>query len=179
MRRIVVGLARQLAERGIGSHIGDLPGSGESLVETGNIVLQDWHDAVAALTKQVSERTGRLPHLASLRGGALIDLQASGASWWRFAPASGSELMRAMRRTQRFSASTDEGYGGYRIAPGLEQALDNAVVSPPEGPCRESSVLIEGTPIWRRAEPDDDSNLVSCLAADLVGWIEACEASSS
>ena len=34
---------------------------------------------------------------------------------------------------------------------------------------------VPGTPLWRRAEPDNDPALAAILADDIADWIAACE----
>ena len=73
-RATVVAMARGLAARGIGAWIIDLPGTGESVRAIDGVRLADWRDAVAAAAARIGS-----PHVASLRGGALIDDAAAGA----------------------------------------------------------------------------------------------------
>ena len=94
LRHTVIGLGRALAARGLGCFIPDLPGSGESPIVLDNVTFQDWRDAVADSARWLAETSGCLPHIAAIRSGALLDDAATGASWWRFAPVDGSDLLR-------------------------------------------------------------------------------------
>jgi len=44
-----------------------------------------------------------------------------------------------------------------------------------EGDPRPADVHFAGTPLWRRAEPDNDRSLAALLADDIADWIQACE----
>ncbi len=99
LRHTVVGIARKLAERGIGCTIPDLPGCGESLLDIGEASLSVWRNAVSDLVASTAALTGGKPHIAALRGGTLIDDIAGTASSMRF---------RAPRR-QRAASSLPSG----------------------------------------------------------------------
>ncbi|MBC7986072.1 MAG: hypothetical protein H7X93_05300, partial [Sphingomonadaceae bacterium] len=140
MRRLIGDVMRALAAQGVGSHLPDLPGTGESdrrIEETG---WEDWLAAVPA-----AARFAGATHVASLRGGALVD-HGAGLPLWRFQPAEGAALLRDMTRAR---ALTDPGFdeaakqalfeagptelGGYRVPPGLARALNEARPAVVEG----------------------------------------------
>jgi hypothetical protein len=173
LRRTLIELARTLARKGIGSFIPDLPGTGESPVALNDVTFADWRDAVADASRWMGEMSGKAPHIAALRGGALIDDVAVGASRWRFAPVTGADLLRPMRRAA--SLIGEEGsLASYPISSqmlaGIEQATPRAVA----GPLRECQIQSGGAPLWRRAEPGEDLHLVAALADDIAHWIETC-----
>ena len=68
VRRVLASAMRSLTERGVGSALIDLPGCNESLVRLEEQDLAIWRAAVLACAEQLGAT-----HIASLRGGALID----------------------------------------------------------------------------------------------------------
>lgn len=177
LRRTMVGLARALGGRGIGAVIADIPGCGESLLALDEVAVADWYEAIARISDHLTAEYGWPPHLASIRGGALLDHTAKAASWWRFAPVSGHDLLRPMRQAQRLGGTDEiERLAGYPISPAMIVDLEAAVPQSPAGPVRESPVAMTGTPLWRLAEPAEDSALVDGLTSDLVEWIRTCAA---
>jgi hypothetical protein len=176
LRRTIVTLARSLARRDIGSLIPDLPGCGESMLDIGDVTFADWESAIGDVSNFLTDETGRKPHIASMRGGALLDRAADGASWWRFAPATGADILRPMHRAQQLSGAEGEALAGYAIPPAMIREIERAVPEPPTGPLRECAVTTPGTPLWRRAEPGEDLALVEAMADDLADWVKTCAA---
>jgi len=173
----MIGLARALGNREIGAVIGDLPGCGESLLGLDEVTIEDWREAIFRLGKDLTKDYGSPPHVASIRGGALIDHAATASSWWRFACASGQDLLRPLLRTQRISgAGNGNLFAGYPTSSRLIKELETATPEDVAGPFRECSVPVIGTPLWRRAEPDEDAALTGALADDLAQWIRTCAA---
>ncbi len=173
-----------LAERGIGTWLIDLPGTGESERHLETVTWDAWREAVAAAALAI----GR-PHLAAIRGGALLDDRATGASRWRFAATPGASLIRQMERAQAIgdreggrplahAAAPLRDLIGYRMPIALVDALRGAV--PALFPDRLRSVPFPlpdhapGIAPWRRAEPTADVALAAALAADLADWIDQC-----
>lgn len=175
MRRSVVELARTLASLEIGCFIPDLPGCGESGWDISDIRLSDWRAAIADVTGWLALETGRPPHIAALRGGALLDDAGNAASWWRFAPATGKEFLRPLQRASRLSGAADH-LAGYALQPEMIADLESAIPRRPSGLIREYTAETSGTPLWRRAEPSEDAELVRALADDLGDWIRTCGA---
>ena len=153
LRRTVVALARRLAESGIGSTIPDLPGCGDSLHDLHDIRLADWRNAVANAGARLKQRSGGPLYIASIRAGALLDDATNAAGRWRFVPTGGREIMRHLRRAALLELS--------RPAQGT-------------GPMHEYVEERRGVPLWRRAEPGEDADLVEAVALDLIAWIEKC-----
>ena len=186
-RATIVALARSLASSGIGSAIPDLPGTGESATALAAITLMDWRDAAAAAGRAIGQ-----PHVAALRGAALIDDAVAAASWWRFAPAPGAPLLRQLERAQTIAdrettgGAIEPGGGiggggeaavelaGYRMSPLLCAALRTAEPADPAGPLRSLPFEGPGIAPWRRAEPTADPELAARLAADITDWIRTC-----
>lgn len=177
-RRLVVGVLRRLATRGIGSVLPDLPGTGESMSEIATITLTDWQDAVAAVVEAV-----RPTVMASMRGGALLDSPPGGSSQWRFAPETGARIVRDLRRTR---LATLEGatplYAGHALS---DRFLDMLATAAPAASSRlrtlrldsdtaEADARFDGAPLWRRAEPGEDAALAAWLADDLHDWVQLC-----
>lgn len=170
MRAFIVTLLRLLAERGIGGMLPDLPGQGESLMRTEAMTLTDLRTAFAAASP---------PSACSIavRSGALLD--ASAARRWHLAPQDGTELARELRRLKAAGAG-DEVAGNLlstRLLFELEQDLPHApsrtvrLASDP----RPADRHVEGAPLWRRAEPDNDPALAAMLAGDIASWINSCD----
>lgn len=175
LRRTIVELARSLASFEIGCFIPDLPGCGESIWEIDDIRLSDWRAAVSDAARWLVQSSGVKPHVASMRGGALLDDAVAATSWWRFAPASGAELLRPLRRASRLSGAEGD-LAGYSLHPEMIAALERATPRKPDGPLQEYAGGSGGTPLWRRAEPSEDTELVRALAEDLAAWVRTCAA---
>jgi hypothetical protein len=174
MRRFTISIMRNLAALGIETILPDLPGTGESLTELIDVQLQDWHDAVAALTDNC---TGSI----AIRGGALLD--ASSARRWRLAPETGERLLRDMARATAFSEGlpvhvvTDSArksptwLAGNLLNPQFFNALHEAA------PSADAYVsTIAGPKLWRAAESSDDPMFTASCAQDIARWAEACGA---
>ncbi len=185
-RTFAATLLRLLKERGIGGAIPDLPGTGESLVATGDATLAAWRAAYAAAAAHL----GR-PHSLAVRGGVLLDTDADVAGRWHFAPQNGDMLVRELLRTR---AMSDEGkleidladagddgpavaLAGNLIARPTLRALNAAKRIEAARTVRlateaaAADLKVEAVPLWRRAEPDNDEALASRLADDVAGWI--------
>jgi hypothetical protein len=177
LRRTVLDLAGLLGGKGIGTSIPDLPGCGESLIDAGSVTLSIWRDAVANASTAVADQIGGPAHIVALRGGALIDDAASAASWWRFAPANGHDLLRPFRRAQRLRGEpANADATGYGFAPDMISALEAATPVKPNGPLREVAADPGSVPLWNRAEPSIDIKLAQWLADDISQWIATCDA---
>ena len=178
LRRIAMQVGRALQSYDIGCSIPDMPGTGESLIDVADVTLPGWQSAVADAARFVEQKSGTLPFMAALRGGALIDHTASAKAWWRFAPASGAELLRPMRQARRICGAADQqDHAGYRLNEAMVAALDAAMPQSPTGPLRQTPVRPDGIAPWRLAEPGDDQALANALADDLAQWIATCAAS--
>jgi pimeloyl-ACP methyl ester carboxylesterase len=193
-RAFLVTILRALAARGISGALPDLPGAGESLIETEKATLTDWRtaflSAAAALdTKQV--------HTVALRGGALLDADGATASCWHFAPVTGAALVRDLLRT-RLAAGTQGGtasdtvdfaspgppieLAGNRISRRMLAELDAAIPSIKgrlrtirlESDAQPADAKVAGAPLWRRTEPDNDPALAAFLADDIATWVTTC-----
>ncbi|MGE3745991.1 MAG: hypothetical protein AB7G25_09850 [Sphingomonadaceae bacterium] len=173
LRRTVVALARRLAESGIGSTIPDLPGCGDSLRDLREIRLAEWQNAVANAGAWLRRHSGGPLYTASIRAGAVLDDATDAEGRWRFAPTGGGEIMRHLRRAAILGADKIS-FLGYDIGPELQDELELFRPAQATGPMHEYIGERHGVPLWRRAEPGEDADLVEALALDLIAWIEKC-----
>ena len=187
MRRVLISVMRDLAARGGGSLLIDLPGCNESLVPLEAQSLDSWRDAVTACVSQLGAT-----HIASMRGGALIDGEHHDLPHWRLAPVKGTSLLKTMIRTR----IAGEKEGGNRVSEAqlmtlaetapIELAgnlLNPAMVAQlaaaeptavPQLTERKLHEDIAGSPLWLRAEPQDDADFAANIAADLDRWSASC-----
>jgi hypothetical protein len=180
-RRMLVVAMRALAERSVRTLLPDLPGCNESLADLAGQSLDDWRCAVADCAGQLAAT-----HIASLRGGALIDDGAT-LPHWRLAPVKGSSLLKTMLRA-RIVADKEAGvvttaeqllatvpvelsgniFGADMLAsleaaePSADEAHDVALAD------------INGTPLWLRAEPGEDTAMSAAIAESVDGWSASC-----
>lgn len=194
MRRTAVMAMRNLAERRVASAIPDLPGCNESLAAMADQTLEGWTKAVTHAADQ-----WRATHIASFRGGALIDHGPAALPHWRCAPAKGSPLLRTMVRT-RIAADREAGrtttkdeilaasaeapvdLAGSLLGGPMIAALDAArpeeltncrtVTLAPAG-TEPNEDRITGSPLWLRAEPGEDADFASAIADHIAAWIDS------
>ena len=177
MRRFTVQLMAALAERGVGSLLPDLPGTGESLVDLRRI--GDWSASLHGLART---HPAAARQTVAIRGGALLDGDI--ADWWvrpkprrrwRLAPITGERLLRDLDRADAIGGAAEP---GWPISPALRAMLRART---PEGDARtagladspgEADVRLAGVSLWRLAEPGEDSALVAAAADDIAGWVE-------
>lgn len=169
-RALLAAAMRKLAALGFQCWLPDLPGTGESERALESVTWADWREAAAAAFK-----TAGAVASVSLRGGALLD--AAAPARWRFAPATGASLARDLARAGLMT----EGGGGYSPSLAL---LDPLAAAEPEagGKVRtirlstdrgEADLKLEGPPLWRRAEPQNSSELAEAMALDISQWVRA------
>lgn len=173
-RRLIAQFMRALDTQGVGSAIATLPGCGESVTLIEGVAFADWTKAVADTVN-----FGGFQAIASFRGGALLE---SGASIpvWRFAPETGARMARDLERTRL--AGTSNLYAGHRLSDTFLADL-RAANPPPQSRLRtvrldsdaaEADAKIVGTPLWRRAEPDENPAMSHALAEDIANWLTSC-----
>ncbi len=172
-RRLIAQVMRKLDAAGVSAAIAELPGTGESLVPIADVRLQDWRRAVAEY---------RPAFVASFRGGALIDDAPGCNQVWRFAPETGARIVRDLRRAA-LTSGNDTLLAGHSLSAGFLVDLEAAG---PTGIARTvrlasdaagADVNVEGSPLWRRAEPGEDPALAEALSNDLLAWMTSCAAS--
>jgi hypothetical protein len=186
VRRMLAAAMRDLDARRVGSMLIDLPGCNESLARLEAQSLDSWRAAVAACAEQLGAT-----HIASLRGGALVD-DASALPHWRLAPAKGSSLLKTMIRT-RIAGEKEAGkamseaelmaaaeaapleLGGNMLGPAMVAQLATAEPASLTNLAeRRLGEDITGSPLWLRAEPQDDPAMSASIAADLDRWSASC-----
>lgn len=195
-RAFVVSILRLLASRGIGGALPDLPGTGESEVTTEQAALSHWIESFTAATASLRKRHASV-HVIALRGGALVDRTADADSRWHFAPLAGATVIRDLGRIALAAAKetgtsfdpatlTQPGppieIAGNRLSRSLlaDVATAEPTLSAPLRTVRLDSDTtiadrhVEGTPLWRRSEPDNDIALATLLADDIARWIATC-----
>jgi len=176
-RALVATLCRELARRGIGCWLPDLPGTGESPRALETVDWPLWSEAVRAAAALIEERSGGLAGCASLRGGVLLD-GIIATRRWRFAPTSGRSLLTDLRRSALAGGGDPTAPAGYHIPPMLGEALHASdAVADDDGRTlrlvsddRPADRHIDATPLWRRPEPTRDDALATLLAQDIMEW---------
>lgn len=199
-RALLAGVGRRLGERGIGSWLPDLPGTGDSDLPLTAISWQQWQNALLSLSELIYASSGSEIHILSVRGGALLGEPISARSRYCLAPvASGERVLRELLRA-RLAADQEHGtpttsagletrletepveLSGYPITPTLAADLRHATL--PDTPATRTvgvaggtgDHLFDGPPLWRHAEPAAAPALAAALADDLADWIASCAA---
>ena len=190
MRRVLVSAMRHLAERGVASVMPDLPGCNESLSPLAVQDLNSWRGAISAAAQAFGTT-----HIASLRGGSLIDDGPDMLPHWRLAPVKGSSLLKTMLRT-RIAGDKEAGF-----VSNMESLMEQGLREPIElagniiGPAMLASLEagepaqlsqltqaslgagddgVNGSALWLRAEPQDDAAMAASLAVHLDRWSASC-----
>lgn len=184
-RRMLVSMMRALAERDVRTLLPDLPGCNESLADISVQTLDGWRDALRAIASEMG-----VTHIISLRGGALIDDVAK-VPVLRLAPVKGSSLLKTMLRT-RLIADKEAGksttaddllaqsksqpleLSGYSLSAAMLESLERAAPADLPQVQEVSLAEINGSPLWLRAEPQDDPAMSAAFAAKIAEWSAAC-----
>lgn len=185
VRRMLANAMRRLAEGGARTLLPDLPGCNESLAQLAGQTIETWQNAVAAAALQLGAT-----HVASIRGGALVD-HNTGLPLWRLATVKGSALLKTMLRT-RIAAEKEAGrtvtieqlmaaaqsapleLSGNLLGIAMLESLDSAEPVPTTNLREVALADIAGAPLWLRAEPQDDADMSTAIAADLDHWSASC-----
>lgn len=178
-RALLAGAMRALAGRGHGCWLLDLPGAGESERPLDGVGWDEWRSAVAAASRHVAAASGKQPHCASLRGGALLDDAAEAASYWRFAPAGGASLARDLGRAAMVGGAE---LAGYPLSAPLMASLEAATpadvallrVVKLDSDRTAADGRLAGPALWRRSEPGSSAELSEAIAADIDDWVRQC-----
>lgn len=192
VRHTLVETMRALDALGVDSFLPDLPGRNESAMPSDAVDLNVWQAALNAC----ASHSGNIPYIASLRGGSLLDHVIGAQAVWRLSPVKGAQILRAMVRTRIASerengnevnskaimeiAKTDGiALAGNWMSANMVAQLEPAI--PPSAlPCREVKIssaidsgadIIQGSPLWLRAEPDHDAQMAKAMADDIAEWI--------
>lgn len=174
-RRLIAVMMRALDQAGIGSALVTLPGTGECARALSDVAFPDWLAFAGELKADA---------VASVRGGALLDAAVNAPCHWRFAPETGSRIVRDLRRTA-LAGPGGQTYAGHKLNAAMLEGLEAATpVRLPHlrtvrlaSDMADADLKVEGTPLWRRAEPGEDAALSDLLAADLAAWVKQCAAS--
>lgn len=197
-RAFGLSILRALAARGIGGVLPELPGQGESEVETEGARLADLRGAFAAVPGT---------HSVAIRSGALLmDVRPC----WLLSPQDGPALLRELARVKggklagervevagnllngelldalaayllpgegRGPGSTNEGEQpspttASHLGPGVRRGRRTVRLG---GDPHPADRHVDGAPPWRRAEPGNDLVLAQHLATDIADWIATCE----
>lgn len=172
-RAFVVTILRALGRAGFNALLPDVPGTGDSLVATADADLADWRSAFAAAG-------GTQPHALSVRGGALIPGKGV-KSHWQFAPLDGESQVRELERLR--TAGGDTLIGGNVVSAAFLAQIASATPSSGtpsrtvrlDSDPRDADLKVAGTPLWRRAEPDNNVQLAERLAEDIATWVRSCD----
>lgn len=189
VRAMLVVAMRDLAERGIVAMLPDIPGCNESLAAISSQTIENWQGAMTAAAQQLSAT-----HVASIRGGTLID-SGIALPHWRLASVKGASLLKTMLRT-RIAADKEAGktssaetlmaaaqtapieLSGYLLGAdmltGLDAALPDTSMGAHEVSVGEEPGQLLGKPIWLRAEPQEDPDMSAAFAAELDRWSASC-----
>lgn len=175
LRHFTVEVMRRLDGAGIDSFLPDLPGCNESVAPLEAQTLQGWRGAADSAAGHFG-----VTHTLAIRGGALC--APDGLPAWRYAPATGSSILRAMLRA-RVIASKEAGIeetrddlleqgrtagielAGYRLGAEMIHELETAEPSGGAALANIAQSDIGGAGLWLRAEPDHDPAHAEALAA--------------
>jgi hypothetical protein len=198
VRALAAALCRALARRGIATVLPDLPGQGESLLPLERCTLRTIAAGLEDATK-ADRDAGRRVYGVALRSGALLESFARLDGRWRLAPQDGPNLLRDLKRIKQAAVGpakrlsdlwyVDDGGATVEVAGNhppvsLLVALAQAACATDTSPIRclrldtdpkPADRHVPGSPLWRRAEPDNDLALAAVLADDIADWIAACD----
>ena len=204
-RAFAVTICRALAKRGVASVLPDLPGQGESLVALESLSILDiqWaYDGLIAVPDRegrrgygVGIRSGTLLDALGLLSGRWHFAPQDGGDLLR-------ELTRVKKAELGPSAILGDDWfldgsltadapnppvmiAGNLVSVDLlteltvktpfdEAGIPRRVIRLNSDP-RPADRHVPGTPLWRRAEPDNDPALAALLADDIADWVAACE----
>ncbi len=179
-RKLLSDLMRTLAGSDVATHLPDLPGTGESETLLSDVSWSDWRHAVRDAAQEADATA-----ILAVRGGCLLDDTVQGIRHIRFSPVAGKRLIRDLIRARSLTdpdfdgdaqkSVFDEGstnLGGYPIAADMARAVrdaelksaDDTITIRLESEHGDADVTIEGTPLWRRAEPSGSPELATRLA---------------
>ena len=175
LRHFTVEVMRRLDAAGIDTFLPDLPGCNESLAPLEAQTLQGWREAAHAAAVHFGATHG-----LAIRGGALC--APPELPVWRYAPATGSSILRAMLRA-RVIANKEAGIdetreallersresglelAGYRLGAAIIRELELAEPSGGAALANIAQSDLGGAGLWLRAEPDHDPAQAQALAA--------------
>lgn len=193
-RAFAVTILRALAERGIAGALPDLPGQGESLLPTYDTTLMQLRVGFAAAAASLDGPVFSL----GIRSGALLDGGAALTGRYHLSPMTGADLRRELVRARQASsresgepfdpaaidtANEPVELAGNLISPQLLRELSDAIPETQsartvrlETEAKPADSKLAGSPLWRRAEPDNDLAFAERIADDLANWAATCAA---
>jgi hypothetical protein len=186
VRAMLVGAMRGLALRDVMTLLPDIPGCNESLAPISSQSISSWRGAMVAAAAQLGAT-----HVASIRGGTLIEADIA-LPHWRLAAIKGASLLKTMLRT-RIASDKETGrissmesllseaqqgpieLSGYMLSADMLAELDTAV---PDAALQTCVIALgdglAGKPLWLRAEPQEDAEMSLALASELDRWSASC-----
>lgn len=182
---MLVEMMRALDDCDVRTVLPDVPGCNESLADIAVQTLDVWRSALRIAASEIG-----ITHVVSLRGGALIDHVAD-VPLLRLAPVKGSSLLKTMLRTRLIAdkeagkTSTAEDLlaqahsgplelSGYKLSADMLASLERATPAVRTHVDEASLAEINGTPLWLRAEPQDDPAMSVAFATYIANWSAAC-----
>lgn len=174
-RRQLVEIMRRLDLSGIDSVLPDLPGTGDSLLPHAEVTLAGLRKAAQAACEDF-----RITHCFCVRTGAMYS--PSSLPGWRYAPIAGRNSLRSLLRARTLAAQ-ERGEsettadleaqgkasglvaGGWHIGPELFAALGAEKLPHTPQMVDIDHETVGGSPLWLRAEPDEDPEQADALAA--------------
>jgi hypothetical protein len=183
LRRFTLEVMRRLDAAGIDCMLPDLPGTNESLAPLSVQTAKSWTGAMLAAANHF-----RANRLLAIRGGGLVLPKVIPA--WHYAPVKGASLLRQMLRARIVAAremgreESQEGLlaqgavdgldlCGYQFGPALLGELQSILPPDRPGVTAIDHELIGGSPLWLRAEPDEDREQADALAAVIAIGVNA------
>lgn len=175
LRRFTAEVMRRLDSAGLDCILPDLPGCNESAQDLALIEPEDWRMALEAAARHFGAT-----HVLAIRGGGL--LLPPGLPGWHFAPVKGASLIKTMLRARIIAAreaGVDENaaelieqgkelgldLAGYTLSGEMLRQMDG-LLPPKRGDLIPiAQELVGASPLWLRAEPDDDPAQADALAA--------------
>lgn len=175
LRHLAVEVMRRLDGAGIDCFLPDLPGTNESQRDLSAVELEDWRMAVEAATRHFA-----VTHVLAIRGGGL--LVPTSLPGWLYAPVKGASLLKTLLRARVLTAreagreeTTDSllerglesglELAGYPLSGEMLRQLQEAMPASASGLTQIEQDLIDGSPLWLRAEPGHDPAQADALAA--------------
>ncbi len=174
-RRQLVEIMHRLDLSGVDSFLPDMPGTNDSLFAQSEVTLDILRTAAVAASEHF-----RAAHCFCVRSGAIY--APSGLPGWRYAPIAGRNAVRGLLRAR--SIASQEAGNKETMAELAELASADGIVaagwslgsrfyhdlSESELPTAPLAIDIDhetvgGSPLWLRAEPDEDPEQADALAA--------------
>lgn len=183
MRRFSVEVMRRLDGAGFDCFLPDLPGTNESTVDLASVAPSDWHSATAAAASAFGAT-----HVLAIRGGGL--LWPEGLPGWHYGAVKGVSLLRTLLRARVIAAreagreetaeallaeANERGIelAGYPLSAAMVRELSALAPTPREHVQVIDQDLLGGSPLWLRAEPDEDAGQADALAAVIAMSLNA------